>query len=376
VTVLHTLVRLTWLRALLALAVLVVAGLVLWWRGPDWGTVYHAFDFVAWRWIVLAVAINLASVVARSAAWDLVVRQALPKPHPSHRLVFSAFCVGLLGNAALPARAGEIARVAVLRRRLPHGRGTTVLLLGTVFAHRLFDLFPVVLLVIYTVMTAKIPHWAITSIEIFLVLGVGLFAFAFASARRQHRHVLDDMNAARRVLAMAQRGLWVLKRPRAAAGATFFQLTGWVLQLLAVYTVMRAFSFGTLPAAALVLLLMNIATVFPLWPGNVGLLQAAIALPLVQYGVDYGTGFAYGLALQAVEASVGIGLGLAFLAREGISFAGLRGLRGEDADEADDDAAESAPPEKEGEPESGEEQLTSAALSPYEEERASTSRTR
>ena len=132
---------------------------------------------------------------------------------------------------------------------------------------------------------------------------------------------------------MAQRGLVVMKRPRAAAGATLFQTIGWSLQLLAVYTVMRAFDFGTMPAAALVLVLMNVATVFPFWPGNVGLLQAAIALPLRQYGVAYGTGFAFGLALQAVEMSVGVGLGLAFLAREGSLVREPDAAIGEDEDQ-------------------------------------------
>jgi len=327
------LLRQLWFRGLIAVGLL--AGMILLFvrRAPDWNSVYHAFDFVSWRWIVLAVLINLLSVVARSVAWDLVVRQALPPPHPKFRLVFSAFCVGLLGNAALPARAGEIARVAVLRRRLPHGPGTTAVLLGTVFAHRLFDLFPVVALIIYTLLTARIPHWAISAIVLFLGIGFAMLCFAIVTARRQHTRVLDEMGAVRRLLAMAQRGLWVLKRPRAAAGAAVFQFTGWFLQLLAVYTVMRAFGFGTMPAAALVLLLMNVATIFPLWPGNVGLMQAAIALPLVSYGVDYATGFAFGLALQAVEMSVGVGLGLVFLAREGISFAMLKGIR----DDGDDD---------------------------------------
>ncbi len=83
--------------------------------------------------------------------------------------------------------------------------------------------------------------------------------------------------------------------------------------------------FGApLSAAGVVLLLMNIAIVFPLWPGNVGLLQAAVALPLRDYGVPYATGFAFGLVLQAVEVSVGVGLGLVCLAREGLSFAVLR----------------------------------------------------
>jgi hypothetical protein len=42
------------------------------------------------------------------------------------------------------------------------------------------------------------------------------------------------------------------------------------------------------------------------------------------YGVAYGTGVAYGFGLQAIEASVGIGVGLLFLAREGLSVAMLR----------------------------------------------------
>jgi hypothetical protein len=97
---------------------------------------------------------------------------------------------------------------------------------------------------------------------------------------------------------------------------------------------MRAFDIhAPLPAAALVLLLMNVATIFPLWPGNVGLLQAAVALPLVQYGVAYSTGFALGLVLQVIEMSVGIGVGLVGLAREGLSFATLRELPPEDEDE-------------------------------------------
>ena len=89
---------------------------------------------------------------------------------------------------------------------------------------------------------------------------------------------------------------------------------------------MRAFGIHKpLPAAGLVLVLMNVATIFPLWPGNVGLVQAAISLPLRQYyNVARATGVAFGFGLQAIEASVGVGVGLIFLAREGLSFAMLR----------------------------------------------------
>ena len=68
----------------------------------------------------------------------------------------------------------------------------------------------------------------------------------------------------------------MLRSPLPAAGAIVLQCAGWFLQLLAVYVAMRAFDIhAPLPAAGLVLLLMNVATIFPLWPGNIGLLFLA-----------------------------------------------------------------------------------------------------
>jgi glycosyltransferase 2 family protein len=331
-----------WLRGGIVLGSLVVALAAVWWRGPDWDVVYHAFDFVAWRWVVAALALNLVSVVARAISWHLTISQALPDPQPPFRSVFSAFGVGLLGNAILPARAGELARVAVLRPHVPQDRGTgaSATLLGTVFAHRLFDLFPVLLLVAYVIATAKIPHWAATSLVGVGLVGLALFAVAILSARRRHQHRPVRGSTTRRVLTMARQGLAVMKAPVAAAGAILFQTIGWVMQLLAVWVAMRAFDIDVpLPAAGLVLLLMNVATIFPLWPGNIGLLQAAVALPLVQYGVAYGTGFAYGLVLQVIEMSVGVGVGLVFLAREGLSLASLMRME-QDEEEREEEVLE------------------------------------
>ena len=134
-------------------------------------------------------------------------------------------------------------------------------------------------------------------------------------------------------------GLSVLKAPLPLAGAILLQCLGWLMQLLAVWVAMKAFDIDApLPAAGLVLVLMNIATIVPLWPGNVGLVQAAVAIPLRNgYGVAYATGFAYGLALQALEMACGVGLGLLALAREGISLAVLR--RMEDDEEQSSESA-------------------------------------
>jgi uncharacterized protein (TIRG00374 family) len=320
-------VRQRLLALVVAVGIVSVAVVLVVWRGPNWKDVANAFSSVSWGWIVVAVALNLLSVLSRSLAWSAVIGQALPRPHPRFRSVFSAFGVGLFANVVLPGRIGELARVAVLTRRVERRKGVWATLVGTVFAHRIFDIFPVIVLIGYVLATARIPHWAITSLVVVLSVGLVLFAFALVSARRQHRVRLDGRGAVRRVIAMARFGLAVMHTPAAAAAAASFQGLGWFLQLLAVYTTTRAFHLGVpVPAAGLVLLLMNVATIFPLWPGNIGLVQAAVALPLVSYGVAYGTGFAFGIGLQAVEASVGIGVGTFFLAREGISYAMLKGM--------------------------------------------------
>jgi hypothetical protein len=312
---------------------------VIVWRGPSWSAVSDAFAAVRWRWVFAAIGLNLLSVLARSVAWSTVIGHAVPPPRPRYRLVFAAFSVGLFANAVLPGRIGELARVAVLNRRMRARRGMWATLVGTVFAHRVFDLVPVLALIVYVLLAARIPQWAVTSLAVVVVVGLLLVVFAIASAKDPSRSRLDGLGAARRLVTMARHGLSVMKSPLAAAEAAFFQSLGWLCQLFAVWTAMRAFHIHQgLAAAGLVLLLMNVATIFPLWPGNIGLLQAAVALPLVQYGVSYARGFAYGIGLQAIEASVGVGVGLLFLAREGLSFAMLKRMP---------DAAQAEVPEEE-----------------------------
>ena len=311
-------------RLLVPLAVLVLAVILILWRGPDWHLVGEAFAAVRWPWVVVAVGLNLVSVLARSLAWNTVIRQALPPPRPPFRLVFSAFCVGLFANAVLPGRVGELGRVAVLVRRLPRRRGLWATLIGTVFAHRMFDLFPTLALVAWVLAAADVPRWALATLAV--VLGAGLVAFAAALlAARTRTLSLEGLGRIRLLLLEARRGLAIMRAPVPAASAVTFQALGWFCQLLAVWAAMEAFGIHQpLVVAGLVLLLVNVISVFPFWPGNVGLVQAGIAVSLSHYGVGYAAGFAYGVGLQAIEASVGIGIGTVFLAREGLSYGTLR----------------------------------------------------
>ncbi|MBD0318314.1 MAG: flippase-like domain-containing protein [Thermoleophilia bacterium] len=312
--------------ALAALAVLV-------WRAPDLGVVGDAFALVDWGWVAVAIVANLASIAVRSVAWRIVVDQALPAPAPRHRAVFAAFSIGLLGNAALPGRVGEVARVLVLARHVRRKTGAWATLIGTVLAHRLLDVVVAVALVVYVVYAARIPDWARPALAIVLGIGVGVLIAGLLLARRENRLALEGLGPVRRVLRLARQGLTVLKRPNPAVLALVFQILGWAAQLGAVAATLRAFEIDApVAAAALVLVVMNLVMVFPLWPGNVGVVQAAIALSLLAYGVGYARGFAFGIGLQAIEAGVGVALGLVFLAREGFSFAMLRRIDVADVD--------------------------------------------
>jgi uncharacterized protein (TIRG00374 family) len=313
-------------RVFLGLVVLAALAGLFWWRRGSLATIGSAFSQVRWEWVVVAILLNLLSVVARALAWTTVIHSAMPPPRPRAPLVFSAFSVGLFANAILPGRIGELARVAVLTRKMPGRKGAWPTLVGTVFAHRVFDIVPVLLLILYVVSTASIPSSARATLLFVIGIGVGLFAFAFISARREHKEVaIEGLGPVRRLLTMGRHGLGVMRSPLSAALAIFLQILGWTFQLLAVWTAMRAFDIhAPLPAAGVVLLLMNVVTIIPFWPGNIGLVQVAIASALVGYGVQYSVGVAYGFGLQAIEASVGIGVGLLFLAREGLSLAMLR----------------------------------------------------
>jgi uncharacterized protein (TIRG00374 family) len=321
-------------RLLIPLPLLALAIALIIWRGPDWKPIHDAFTAVTWEWVAAAVGLNLLSVIFRAVAWDTAIKQSIEEPHPRFPLVFSAFAVGLFANAVLPGRVGELARVAVLRRRMAGRKGATATLVGSVFAHRMFDVFPAGTLVIWVLLTAKIPNWALTSIIVALTLGIMLFLTGFMLARRQRRE-LGELGRVRQLVVRAREGLAIMRSPAAAAAAASFQFAGWLCQLFAVWATMAACDIHLpIAAAGLVLVLINVATIFPLWPGNVGLVQAAVALPLVNYGVGKAHGIAFGIGLQAIEASVGVGVGLFFLAREGLSYATLRDIEDGPSDDA------------------------------------------
>ena len=314
------------LLAMLVAAVGVL--LLLWLRGPSWSRVGHSFTDVGWQWVIASLALNVVSVLMRVLCWRVILLQALEKVRLRFMTVLSAFAIGLIANAILPGRGGEFARVAMLHRKIDRRRGLWPELIGTVIAYRLLDLIPAVLLAGWAVLATPLPGWAFVSLLTVIIIGTAGFLAGIGIARRSTPSVIARSGPVRRWLAFARQGLTALKSSASGALAGAFQTLGWLCQLLAVWTAMRAFKIDLpLSAAALVLVLMNITLILPLWTGNVGLLQAAVALPLIGYGISYSRGFACGIGIQGIDASVGVAYGLGFLAREGIGFAILRETR-------------------------------------------------
>lgn len=318
-------------RRRLGLLILLAVGVVLIvvWRGPGFTAAADALAGLEWQFVVLCYLLNCASVTLRAASWDAILAQGLPRPRLRRRNVFTAFSIGVVANALLPARPGELARIGVVTTHLRHGPGAWATVAGTTVAHRLLDVVWYVGLVVFVIAAARIPAWAVTTVAATSILGVVLLALAVALARRRRPTFAGETEGrVRALLSRALDGLAVFRSPAPAVQAGVLQCLGWTAELLAIVAMLEAFGLDVpFVAAAVVLLATNLATLFPFWPGNIGLFQATVALPLVAYGVPYANGLLFAAGLQAVEISVALSLGLPSLAYEGVSFASLRERR-------------------------------------------------
>jgi hypothetical protein len=310
----------------------VIALLVV--HGPNWTKVGQDLAGMSWGWAAVAVVLNLISALARAMSWDNVIKEAVPPPHPRLIDVWSAFFVGIFANGVLPGRVGEVARIGVLMRRMPKRErpGLWQAFIGSVLAHRILEVFPSIALFGWVLVAAKIPTAARTACWGVVAAGVAFVVVGVALARRHEQGGVEDKGRFGAFVARIREGLGILRRPVPSLISAGWQTLGWGLQLGAVWSALVAFNIHRpVVAAAAVLAMMNVALILPLWPGNVGLQQLAIVVPLAAYGVAHSRAIAYGIALQVIESSVGYTFGIACLLREGLSLQRLRAMRADDA---------------------------------------------
>ena len=100
--------------------------------------------------------------MAKATVWKAALDTVPDHERTLYRDIVPALFIGFLLNTVLLARVGEIARVAVLRRRLQH-RGVELeatIAAGTVLAEQLVMGVALVIVLVATAFFTSAPNWA------------------------------------------------------------------------------------------------------------------------------------------------------------------------------------------------------------------------
>ncbi len=148
------------------------------------------------------------------------------------------------------------------------------------------------------------------------------------AALSRSRRLQALLLALRASLLRLRDGLRVFAQPRLAASATLAQLGAWALQWLSCWLLLMALGLGSQAgagAAAAVLFAVNVTSVVPATPANVGVFQAAcVAVLAGAYHVSTPEALAYGIVLQVVELATALIMGIPALLNEGLSWRDVR----------------------------------------------------
>ena len=278
---------------------------------------------IVWGWIALSLVLNFASVAGKAIVWKAAL-DALPGERPvRYGHVVPALFIGFLLNTVLFARMGEVARVAVLARRqkLAGQSIPSSTIAGTALAEQLVLGVALALTVVALAPVLHLPNMVWQLLIVFLgVLAIVTVALLIVMRKARGR-LADTMSG-------LAKGQALFRRPRATALATAAGTISWAAQIAGIWAALEAFHIHIgLAGAGLVFVSSTIVQLFPFWPGNLGIFQLGVAGPLVSvYAVSTANAVAFSVGLQLVEGLLGVGLGLMFLAREGLSLSGAREL--------------------------------------------------
>lgn len=337
----------SWRRILLVAAlVAVVVGVALY-RG-GWHELragLEVFEGLSLGLVGAAILANLVSIALKATVWKASIESVPTRPPVRYPQIVAAIFIGFLMNSVLVARAGELGRAIVLRRRILRDSGVRVPLgtiTGTVVSETLvLGATLVALLLVMTFTVSGLPTWVTGGVTVLLgvvlVMGALVLALEFFSRRRRnlHRRVLAPVtfgfgwivHHAERVIHELSQGHQIFTDPRRASVACAAGVLSWIANLVAIWLTLLAFgiSGNAFAAAVVVFAVSNLVGVVQLTPGNVGVFQVAVALALSRaFGVDRSVGISFGIGLQAIEVALGAGLGAVFLAMEGVSLAEVR----------------------------------------------------
>lgn len=323
-------------RVSVAVAVVLLVGVVVFaLTRLDLSRAAHDLVSASPGWLVLALALMMLSLLARSVSWHATLRVALRDRHVSWSSVARATMIGVMASAVLPGRIGEPTRIVVLNRRI-EGRSasTFAIVAGTVFSQTIINLVALAVLAVVTFSSVPLLHGHASALEAVFAVPAFIALFVFGgpvllrlARRSRNLRIRSSAIAFAGLLRLARRGLLVFARPRHGIPAVSAQLFAWALQWGACYMVILALGLqhqATPVTAAAILLAVNVTAVLPATPSNVGVFQAACLVVLAAYGIGAGPGLAYGIILQAIEILTALTLGVPALLREGMTWQDIR----------------------------------------------------
>jgi glycosyltransferase 2 family protein len=305
-----------------------------------WGAVMDA-NYI---WLLPGIGVYFIGVWIRAWRWHYLLGPIKKIPT---RTMFPITTIGYMGNNIYPARAGEVLRAVILKRK----EGVSVSAsLATIIVERIFD--GVVMLAFVFVnlpelakltgasgFVGNIQQVALIGTGVFLgALGIFLLAAMFPhttarvglwmverfTPRRLHEKIINIMNK-------FLDGLASLRSPFNVLMVFFTSVIIWLLETGKYWFVMHAFDFSV-SFFALMLMngIVNLATTIPSAPGYIGTWEAVTKAVLVAFLVNPEVALGYAVVLHVALWFPITALGAYYLAREGIKWSDS--LRAETSD--------------------------------------------
>jgi glycosyltransferase 2 family protein len=295
-----------------------------------WGAVKQA-NYI---WLIPGIGVYFIGVWVRAWRWHYLLRPI--KNIPTSKM-FPITTIGYMGNNIYPARAGEVLRAVILKRK----EGVSVSAsLATIIVERIFD--GVVMLAFVFVNLSELARLTgssgfVGNIQQVAVIGTGVFlgalvVFLIAAMFPQitlkvglwfiYRFVPKRLQE--RIISLTSKfldGLVSLRSPFNVLMVFFTSVLIWLLETGKYWFVMHAFDFNV-SFFALMLMngIVNLATTIPSAPGYIGTFDAPGIAVLTAYGVDQATAAGYTLVLHVALWLPITLLGAYYLAREGIKW--------------------------------------------------------
>lgn len=274
-------------------------------RGLDLQRFWQIVREANYWWLLPAVAVYFVGVWLRTWRWRSMLIHICPIPVAR---LFPTVVIGYMGNNVYPARAGEVLRSYVLRRREAVPMSAS---LATVLLERLFDGLVMLLFIFVTLPFTPLPP----AYRLFVLVASTLFfllflIFMLLAARPQRISLLYTLLVDRLVPhrwrtafhGLFDRfivGLQSLRSPRELLQIMSFSLLIWLIETLTYWIVMHAFS---LDLSFFVLMLMtavvNLFTTIPSTPGYVGTFHAPGIAILMQFGLPQPIASGYTVVLH------------------------------------------------------------------------------